>query len=363
MIDVKTQEGWQTIANLSSLKYKRYDFNAFLKKGGQHDLCYDGHPLFYVKSVSAILIGNALHYASHRFPLIGDDVLDPLKKNFDFAPCAVILPKGTPRKKENREYHTLVILNGDEHTNEIHADPVIYPHTKGMPTVSFECLRQLISDPKKPTKRAVVADKLASGELRIVDYTLDETRPLTKEERKLKANRKPVKSPLGFSPILNLKNQYVWHRAATVLVEDKATERFYLIGQDEGTYFGVVMPPSFGTGTTTVKSAFNALIPQEVRGKRYKRQGEWFLVAVPEKKVPPKSKCICTSEDSVYLPLESDDSNGHAVLSCDIRVDQTGIYAYNCTLKHSEHNDVEVDGWVTFYRNTADRSVSIQGVD
>jgi hypothetical protein len=305
-------------------------------------------------------------YGFSSFPFLDEDrVKAAIKGKPQSAPAAVFLPESTPRKKLNRSFKSLVVLNGDS-TGDDRSDPFVYPKVEGMPTISFECLRRLMENGGKTEKITVlnVAHGLASGSLAIRDYTLDEIRKPTPEERKQLKKGLAVKPPVGFSCVMHANGRWEWHRSATVLIEDRANEQFYLIGQDEGTYFGVVMPYEFSIHPATVASAYKSLIPAAVRGKKYQRQGEWFMVPVQTKAVPDLKDCVATGQ-MIDLPVEHDDSHTHAITSGDIRVSRSGqVYAYEPSLRHIEHGEIDgMDGWYTFYRNTAVRSVSVEGVD
>lgn len=203
-----------------------------------------------------------------------------------------------------------------------------------------------------------VADELISGKINLLDITKDVTKPLTKSEKVIlnRCNKNNInydgKIPTGFTLLPHSKK---WHMSSSVLIE-KNNKR-YIFGQDEGTYFGCEL-----RGTpNTVKDAFINLIPEQAFGKRYKRQGEWF--AVPAK--PPTSECLELSL-TVGLPKDDELSNNHIVNDAkEIRVDlkRKLIYANGGSLEHDQHNPLIFSGWNCFYKNTALRSVSEEGVD
>lgn len=271
-----------------------------------------------------------------------------------------VLVSKAKRTQNNKQYRHFFLPNADERT----ADGDFFDNIVGnlpknvWPATSFECLRQLVG----VKKTWQVAKMLAEGRLVLVDYTLDTHQPLTPEERKtLRANKQP-KPPAGFT-LLQTNKGWVWHRPATVLIFDNKTNNSYLLGQDERAFFGVKL----GDNTTTVKSAFLGLIPPTLRKRKdIFRQGEWYVV--PVKDEPPVEKCDFSGEimDSgccICLPVEDKDSNFHMVINGTFRIYNGNLYANDVRLYHNEHADVEVDGWVTFVRNTAVRSVSVDGVD
>jgi hypothetical protein len=140
----------------------------------------------------------------------------------------------------------------------------------------------------------------------------------------------------------------------------------FLIGQDEGTYFGVELPKN----CKTLEEAFTMLIPKEIRNKSFLRQGEWFAVEVDEDDVPASEEAVLmiTNPDpeSVYLPRESVDANMHWFEDGEIRVAKNGVvYIRGCELHHNEHAMIELkrNSWYRFYKNTAVRSFSQRGVD
>lgn len=244
-----------------------------------------------------------------------------------------------------------------------HTAPDQNPH----PICSFNCLVRFYDMDYK-----LLVKRFQSGELQIVDYTLDESIELSKAELKkfeelgpLEYSTKPPK--FGFRLLYQVldSNQTRWHRSGTVLLRDTVTDAYFLLGQDEGTYFGVELPES----AKSVQHAFEVLVPVQIRGKKFARQGEWFVVPVHEREVPTNLDCAIQlgSNESVvgHLPIDSEDSNLHNLYSVDVRVARNNgmIYALKPTLQHDEHVDVTMKGWCTFFRNTALRSFSQQGVD
>ena len=55
-------------------------------------------------------------------------------------------------------------------------------------------------------------------------------------------------------------------------------------------------------------------------------------------------------------------SNPHTISGKKVVVSDK-VYAYDGNIYHDEHKAVAFEGWVTFIKNTAVRSVSQQGVD
>lgn len=253
------------------------------------------------------------------------------------------------------------------------------------PTISFACLGRLLN-PKLAECDASVATDFAikyqkAGNLELLDFEPDQTKDIPsrmKEQLKLVLkllkdgesskelnSRMPI-APNGWSVI---RGQTVglcyMHKPAQVLIKDKKTNRHFIFGQDEGSYFGCELPK----GCKTVKEAFKMLVPLEAKGQKYRRQGEWFVVPVSAKQVPSQEKRIASSEDSLMLPKESSASNSHTLYQHQNEnyemfvASNKQIYAKGCMLEHDEHESIAIKGWHTFYRNTAVRSFSEAGVD
>lgn len=259
-------------------------------------------------------------------------------------------------------------------------------------TLSFQCLSRLsnlkavhgvnLLDKKNIKLVNIVARRLAAGSLKLVDCVPDDYIDMTPAEKKI--NNQDYKKLQSPKPGYNRLGQR-WHRTSSSLVYDTVRKVSYLLGRDEDSYFGCELADN----PKTIDQAYLSLMPKEVRGKKTKwqRQGEWFMAVVDPAKVPKANECIALGgsqivqvdesrsnskldyEDcSIALPVEHDDSARHVIMAPDIRVARNGqIYAEFPVLGHSkgEHKDISCtsDQWCTFYRNTAVRSVSVQGVD
>lgn len=174
-----------------------------------------------------------------------------------------------------------------------------------------------------------------------------------------------LKTPVGFTQI----DGYIWHRAATALFYDRQRTCYYLLGQDEGTYFGVEI--SGERVIRTVNAAFKALIPVQAQGSGVLRQGEWFVVPVKEKDLPPLNKRAWA--EKIVLPMETPDSKPHCIFAQSDEPQQFQqlfvatngrVFAKNFALRHEDHTEIYCkDHWYTFVRNTAVRSFSQEGVD
>jgi hypothetical protein len=256
-----------------------------------------------------------------------------------------------------KQQQQLLVQNGDQDNDFA---PDWCPYNRSAPTVSFECIRRFYTD--KATTHDI-ARWLASGTIRLVDHMLDEMKYLTKKQLKAwKVSGKCPVAPLGYTLIVSgydCESSY-FHRSGTALFHDTETDQYFLLGQDEGTYFGVELPRK----VTSVEKAFELLTPKKVRGaKDVQRQGEWFAVPVKEKDVPPITEAIALI-DRVSLPVDHPDANLHSLECISGRISRDGqIYAKDPVLSHEEHRELDLTGWYTFYHNTAVRSVSVEGVD
>lgn len=265
------------------------------------------------------------------------------------SPPSAILVESKKRPARTKR---LMLVNGDQNgDNEPDLSFVGEFSNLEMPTTSFACLERFFSE-KEGLKR------LYTGKMKVVDYTTDERRPLSEEDKKVlsrKKNNRPKPPEPGFTLVGR-----EWHRSGTVLLQDQERGMCVLMGQDEGTYFGVELPKM----AKSIAEAFQILIPKEVGEKEFTRQGEWFMVPVDEKEVPEHADCVACDDYSIILPLESADSNHHSVNSSDIRIGKDGlVYAYDPDVEHDDHASISGNGWFTFYRNTALRSYSQEGVD
>jgi len=166
-------------------------------------------------------------------------------------------------------------------------------------------------------------------------------------------------------------NDLRWHSSPTVLFQHNS--RYYILGQDEGSYFGCELEGS----PQTIEEAFEDLKPVQVRGKNgVLRQGEWF--AVPEPKSAkhdmknyynnPNVVAILDAEHDTgfVMPKESEDSNSHTLDGEQGVILKDGTILVNTfVMRHNDHADMKGlnNVWYKFYRNTAKASYSTQGVD
>jgi hypothetical protein len=310
-----------------------------------------------------VLVDGNLVYCHDDGPL---NIREESKARLTEDVPAGVITNITKRFKENAKYRKLVLLNGDQNEDDDLSagngpELNLQDDCPNMPTCSFACLVRFYSPRGNLEKFNSVMKRLATGEIKVLDYTLDEHRHFSAEDKKImrrKKDNEPRPPEPGF-----VKIGRGWHRSGTVLFYDQKNSMCLLLGQDENTYFGVQLPKK----VATIKDAFKLLMPKEVWNRPFVRQGEWFLVPVNEKKVPKGLDCSVVSDGhcrDMILPLETPDSNHHHLECDELRIGKDGIaYALNPSLEHEQHASVKVTGWGTFYRNTAVRSFSEEGVD
>lgn len=249
-----------------------------------------------------------------------------------------------------------------------------------MPSISFRCLSRFFGKINQDDSINKELKKLLPS-IELIDYTFDERIEVTDNERKAIKKKQALKPPKsGFSLINNSYENKYWHRSGFVLLKIK--DYYILLGQDEGSYFGVELSDNFSScKKKSVITALKDLMPIEARNKPVLRQGEWFAVEVAEKNVPKIEKCMFfkkSNADSysgytdISLPVDSAESSTHSFVGRDYRIDKNGkIFVKNGLLFHltndgdSEHADLNLPNnkWYTFYKNTAKRSFSEKGVD
>lgn len=351
--------------------------NAYLKFGeyttyyGKYHVVY--HNNFYV--VSNGLVYGVLCYGKKLSELTLEEIQHSITSDI---PTAVILPYGLKNDTSDKALH--VMVNADEGDEYSPRSSLVGELSDKTLSISFECIRRFYENKTVGD----VVKMIANGRITLVDFNPDSEVELSDDDRiayaKGGAARKKLKSPGPGYTLIQHGMRFRWHRSATVLLRDTSRDgHTMLFGQDEGTYFGCKLR----NHPKTVADAYTSLMPPVVREMpACKRQGEWYLVPVDEKDVPKVPECIATFgmnnyDDSEWdttdshhgnfaLYRDSEESSCHYV-ECDYgRITKDGqIYAENATLRHEkeDHVDVSERGWVTFYRNTALQSVSVEGVD
>lgn len=328
-----------------------------LIKDGKSSVCFNGDLIFFSRDevsalnqeASALLLDDISGFLILKGNIVYDGQFSYKYENGLVKERNVELHDINAVKIEDKT--PFFILNGD---NDQFGEPQLmlveiqnYSKNK-FPVLSFECVRQFYGE---KTTLALVAKKLATKELQLVDYTLDETKKLTANEKKKK---RPI-PPTGFTKVGDK-----WHRSGTVLLYDTKNKFSILVGQDEGTYFGCQLADN----PKTVEKAFLSLMPAKIRNlEGVLRQGEWFAVPIDEKNIPKVTDCILF--DIIVLPIDDENSNYHRVESGAYgRIGKDGtIYADSPSVYHDEHQTLYCEGWVYFVKNTAVRSVSVDGVD
>lgn len=335
----------------------------FLRDGKSKYECY-GFPVLRDENESIWWFqGGMLYLACYKLtkhPLTIGELMD---KELGTELSGVIV-KNSGRHRKFKGWKSILLLNGDENeTND-----------GEFPTISLSCIGRFfgIKDDAEKSARLLV-----DGAVKLVDFTLDEIQPLTKDQEEFiqkgcsgdLAKFRELYDPPGdgFVPVY-ARDGIRWHRPGSVLLRD-GTSRI-LLGQDDGSYFGCRFPGR----PATVKEARESLIPRQLRGRKdLSRQGEWFAVPVPDKKIPSVTKCAVLAEE-IDLPVEHEESARHSVdctASPDsgdpIRVVSDGrVFAYCPRVVHSadNHPDLKLNGgWYTFVRNTSTESHTVDGVD
>lgn len=318
-----------------------------------------------------------------------EETLDILRDRTGFqnkTPAAVILPyKVMPKQKESKKKKKMLgkskltfLVNGDDvdasYGPDIDLNEVDDIGTFRFPTISFECLRQFYGEDALTRD---VARRIAEGEIKIVDYLSDHWITLSMKQynklEKCHGNGKlTLKSPgAGYTIV----GRHSWHRPATVLMYDEANKMSLLFGVDEDSYFGVELPDN----PKTVEKAFESLIPSECRNvDGVHRQGEWFAKSITSEQLPPITDCVVTmarmdasnsdgpvNRHNITLHRDKPGSARHILSAVEAYVKGSVVYALDPVLEHerAEHEDLNLTGWYAFYRNTAIRSFSVQGVD
>lgn len=337
-----------------------------LKKSPLH---YNNMPIYTANEGVVAVKGRVLYALTNR-PDTASDL--HLKHITDEVPCGVIISDCDKRLSGNEGWRLLALLNADESDNSVAGrmeeyQPIVDSfYGSELPLVSFLCLGMFYAGKNAQEGRENAIKAIDRGNLKLLDYTAETRIPLKANEKRLITKvdgEKKLKPPQpGFTRVGN-----DWHRSGNCLFHDIKKDRYLIFGQDEGSYFGCQLPHA----VKTVDEAFDALMPEQVRGKSFQRQGEWFALEVDPKDVPKTADCVLQFESSdyryeapVYLPLDTPESNLHRLNAKEGRVGKDGrIYIRDGAVVHDEHADLDLKGWWTFYRNTAVVSYSQQGVD
>jgi len=155
-----------------------------------------------------------------------------------------------------------IICNGDRYsvTTSSHQSSVRSAIEGDHATLSFTALEAA----SLSYRRLQIVDYLPDAYGYDYDYDKDEDIKIT-----------PADVPMGATPHYRDGEIVSWHRPA-MLVITQDNENHWLCGMDEGSYFISRLPVK----VANVQEALEVLIPNEVKGREYIRQGEWFFVPV-----------------------------------------------------------------------------------
>lgn len=390
VIDLNRREDNDSIHTACSKLYDQCLYHSRIDRyllTGKTPIHYGGWPMVVIPVsvgcgyIVAIILKGVIYYKARSLECVK---FEPVSDGFDLDPSSFSseAPLGFVmdyewRTPPNEELHFLIAISGDE---EIDIGFAATMAKFELPVLSLACLTQFLLGKSGDFRYEILYKRIASKQLRILDYTPDERKELTPCQKKIYAKVKrrkfygsvnfhsqllqELKQPaLGFTLITG--KDFHWHRASTVLIWDNDNKQTILMGQDEDTYFGCQLPKY----AKCIEDAYYVLTPKEVIGKKgVKRQGEWFMLPIDKKKVPDESDCVLffdiSSDSDVSLPLQKDDVNRHCIFTSDGRVGKDGtVYALDVSLCHDEHEEICMKGWCTFHRNTALRSFSQEGMD
>lgn len=331
------------------------DFDVFLRTGktahvwGEFPVFQDDiHTTFTVRNGLVCQIG---HWSDSGVGRRNTWVFEGLPSKCDTAFGVIVAGR-------QRGYQHFFLSNSDE--------AGVVCKTKSMCGVSFLCVGRLVFPQRAGLDSANYLNLFREKRTTLLDFIPDVTIKAKTSEKEwvrkfgLASARAKYSPPKAGFTLLWDGLVLEWHQSSTVLF--KVGSKTYLVGQDEGTYFGCQLQGN----PTTVKAAFTDLMPKSVRGRRFMRQGEWFAVAA--NKVPPIEKC-CAEFTGLNLPRDGENSATHRLHACDDgRIAQDGsIFLSGGELVHSknEHASLEFpEGkWKRLARNTAVRSISVEGVD
>jgi len=253
-------------------------------------------------------------------------------------------------------------------------------NTYGLPTFSPTILYRLLNAGKTPCRNVMAYFAKKKG-LTVVDLTEDYQSTPTKEI--LQAYKKESKKK-GFSlaafnskfadqapqrgtTLITQFDTVIWHSSPTILFA--CGDRSFIMGQDEGSYFGCELKDN----PTTILEAYESLKPAAARGRDdWIRQGEWFAVPVNQTEVPSlynNPEVVASSDDgdySIALPRENEESNIHTLNGNFIFTRSGRLLVRHFSLDHDDHGTIYGKNSLTWYelhKNTAVSSYSVRGVD
>lgn len=158
------------------------------------------------------------------------------------------------------------------------------------------------------------------------------------------------------------------HRPQSAVITQD--DRYFLSSMDNNGYFICELPHK----CDAVNQAFNMLIPYQVKGKNYQRQGEWFVIESPELPITifksgkeytqaQYNKLFYKSMYRNYVLPHKDSGNPHTATR---GIYINGIHYISGQLRHPEHRMLKLsyaDNPVIFqaYENTAIGSWAASG--
>lgn len=261
-------------------------------------------------------------------------------------------------------------------------------------SVNFSCICLSLLIYKNKTDKDIInsvleiQNCLLDGRIEILD---------SKSEHYINLNfQKVTKIPLGYRKLSDTR----YHRAGTVLIRDNETGICYILGQDEGQYFGCELPSK---DVKTLEKAFLDLTPKILRNyspSSYLRQGEWFVLNIEDEKpiksltkvheaelATPPLKLNIDIEESLILKNREPSGSFHYISDCS-ELSENDAYIYehkeidgdNCYIvkvlskspsgislfhEKGEHEPIDLlyDTWYAIIENRAVQSVSLQGLD
>lgn len=268
----------------------------------------------------------------------------------------------------NQWDHCIAIVDTNKRRLLLNADNSIGDRFDKDISFSFRCLSRLIFGVNKPDEHDRIATLFHRGNLKLVDSTEDD------RSKEWDISGKPLPSPgMGYSIIENRYDQTRrWHRSASVLwrLTYKGKTRYFLMGQDEGTYFGVQLPSK----ARTINEAYTILTPKEARIPGTLRHGEWFFAPSNILKKNKVDVELLPYTHTWSLERDTHESNTHCIISTKVYLYNNQIFVCGGEVTHldelgeeytGQHTDLYLPSnqYFTIHKNTALLSVSEEGVD
>ena len=191
------------------------------------------------KSANMFIEGNTLYSYGHHFPLVW--------------------------KQKEINGNDIYIKNGDKYSLATSRhQSIVQSYFFRYPTVNLSTIEQ------------VIGNKL---QYMVVSWANDYYKTIQFEEDD---EIKNIEIPMGASFWVRQLNsddedtlkEIVIHRAGGVLLTNSDKTKYYICGMDEGSFFMSLLPRK----AESVAEAYSILMPDEVKGKEFIRQGEWFFL-------------------------------------------------------------------------------------